>query len=157
MQDLSVSLNKSACFILNGTSGLDNLFAGDHTLSVSSDADEQLIIHIAFNATVNISNLELGIPPDDSCPATIKLFNNRNNLDFAACAEEKPTQVVDLEPAEGPTRVPVKLAAVKWNRCDSITIFVESNHGAAQSKLFSLKMFGTPVHGTNVADIGKGG
>ena len=53
--------------------------------------------------------------------------------------------------------MPVKLAPVKWNRCDSITIFIEDNHGAAQSNLFSLKMFGTPVHGTNVADIGKGG
>ena len=37
--------------------------------------------------------------------------------------------------------------------CCAVTIFVEDSHGAAQSSLHALRLLGSTVHGTNVADI----
>lgn len=47
------------------------------------------------------------------------------------------------------------LSAAKWQRVDSITIFVENNHGAETTVIHGLKIFGVPIHGTKVSDIHK--
>lgn len=60
-----------------------NLYMGDHTLYLKSDVDEQLIIHVAFHQTVSLKRLQLGLLPEESCPETIKLFVNQNNLGFS--------------------------------------------------------------------------
>lgn len=76
---------KSACYCLNESAPnqYTNLFVGDHTLGVKSDSDEQLIIHLAFLQTFKLSGISFGIPGDGSCPATVKLFANANNLGFS--------------------------------------------------------------------------
>ena len=44
-------LDKSECYARNEASGfpMTNLFIGDTRLGCKSDADEQIIIHVAFN------------------------------------------------------------------------------------------------------------
>lgn len=81
---------KNACYCLNESAPnqYTNLFVGDHTLGVKSDSDEQLIIHIAFLQTFKLSGISFGIPGDGSCPATVKLFANANNLGFSDAAGE---------------------------------------------------------------------
>jgi hypothetical protein len=83
-ENLGSLLSKSECYCLNEDvrAPHTNLFVGDHTLPLRSDADEQLLLHLALNQTVKLSSIEIGIPNDDSCPQHIKLFSNLNNLGF---------------------------------------------------------------------------
>eukprot|EP01032_Pedospumella_encystans_P015664 gene15664-17902_t len=151
---------KTGCYCLNesAVNQYTNLFCGDHTLGVRSDSDEQLIIHLAFLQTFKLSSVSFGIPGDDTCPATVKLFANVNNLGFSDATDKPATQEVQLEPTEGsPNTVTSNLQAAKWQRVESLTIFIENNHGAETTYLHSLKVFGTPVHGTNVANISSAG
>ena len=55
--DLSDKIDKSACYARNEASGfpMSNLFIGDSRLGCKSDADEQLILHIAFQEFVRVS------------------------------------------------------------------------------------------------------
>ncbi len=89
-EDLSERIAKSTCYCLNEASAgsYSHLFVGDHTLSLRSDADEQLLLHIGFNQTVNLQTVVFGVPADDSCPRTIKLFANANELGFSDAAGE---------------------------------------------------------------------
>lgn len=84
-EDVTVLLQKTGCYCLNESSPqqFTHLFVGDHTLALKSDADEQLLLHLAFGQTVSLKQIQFGVPANGSCPNTVKLFVNQNNLDFA--------------------------------------------------------------------------
>jgi hypothetical protein len=50
----------------------------------------------------------------------------------------KAIQTIEISP--GQSLVTIDLQANKWNRADSITIFVEDNHGSDVSELHSVKV-----------------
>jgi PITH domain len=56
MVNLNDKIDKSGCYARNEASGfpMTNLFIGDSQLGCKSDADEQLILHIAFNEFVKV-------------------------------------------------------------------------------------------------------
>jgi hypothetical protein len=56
---------------------------GDASLPLCSDTDEQLLLHLAFGQTVKVTALEIGVPNNESCPRTLKLFLNQNNIGFS--------------------------------------------------------------------------
>jgi len=64
MNDLSDKLDKQQCYGRNIASAfpMTNLFIGDTRLGCKSDADEQLILHIAFNETVKVSLVSFCTP-----------------------------------------------------------------------------------------------
>jgi len=59
MMDLSVKMDKTECYARNESSQypMDNLFIGDTRLGCKSDADEQLILHVAFQEFVKVRSL----------------------------------------------------------------------------------------------------
>lgn len=63
--DLSNKINKAECYARNESNQypMSNLFIGDSRLGCKSDADEQLILHIAFQEFVKVrfENEETGI------------------------------------------------------------------------------------------------
>jgi hypothetical protein len=87
-----------------------------------------------------------------------------------------------LTPTDGTAgTVTINLLAAKWQRVESrkflglsfsdivcvdhvfstlsiliVTIFVENNHGSDFTYLHALRVFGAPIHGTDVAKISKG-
>jgi hypothetical protein len=73
----------SYCLNESATGQFYNLFMGDHTLGLRSDSDEQLLIQLAFLQTFKLTTIQIGIPSDDSCPSTIKLFANTLNMGFS--------------------------------------------------------------------------
>jgi hypothetical protein len=87
-ENLNQYLTKSACYCLNEDSRHPhgNLFVGDHTLPLKSDADEQLLLQLSFQQTVIVRKLQIGIPSDNSCPHHVKLFANKLNLGFSDAA-----------------------------------------------------------------------
>ena len=59
IMDLSVKIDKTTCYAMNEDSRfpMTNLFIGDSRLGCKSDADEQLIIHIAFQEHVKVRTI----------------------------------------------------------------------------------------------------
>eukprot|EP01031_Cornospumella_fuschlensis_P046352 gene46352-56758_t len=157
MEDVTPLLSKTGCYCLNESAPQEytHLFAGDHTLALKSDADEQLLLHLAFNQTVALKQIVFGVPSDGTCPNNVKLFINKNSLGFSDASDTPPTQTITLSPSAEPngSRVTINLNAAKWQRTDSITIFVEDNHGADISSLFSIKVYGSTVHNFDVSKI----
>ena len=151
-ENITNLLAKSSCYCLNEDPRAphSNLFVGDSTLALKSDADEQLILQLAFGQTCALKSIILGVPDDDTAPATVKFFLNQSNLGFSDANDMKPIQQAILTPGKDVT---IDLLPAKWNRCDSITIFVQDNHGSSISSLHSIRIYGHAVMSTNVSDI----
>jgi len=56
MRDLGDKIDTAGCYARNEAKGfpMSNLFIGDSRLGCKSDADEQLILHIAFQEFVKV-------------------------------------------------------------------------------------------------------
>jgi PITH domain len=82
--DVTSQLSKTGCSCLNEDPRFPhtNLFIGDHTLPLKSDADEQLLLQLAFMQTMKLSSITIGVPDGESCPRTVKLFCNKPNMGF---------------------------------------------------------------------------
>lgn len=88
---LTRKLSKTACYCLNEDSNhpFGNLFLGEKDIIdgplpyLQSDVDEQLLLHLAFNQTVSLQRVEIGILGNGSCPSTIKMFVNKTNMGFS--------------------------------------------------------------------------
>eukprot|EP01038_Epipyxis_sp_PR26KG_P004461 gene4461-6309_t len=156
-QDLSSLLLKSACYCLNvnNENPISNLFEADPSLILKSDegTDEQLLLSLAFNQSVKISKLKLGLPADESRPKSLLLFANKFNLDFAEALDTPPTQVVTLPEGSTFESIIIDLQPVKWKSVDMISLLIVDNYGAPFTSLVSLSVFGIPLNGTNVAAI----
>jgi hypothetical protein len=158
--DLSPKIDNSGCFARNEASGfsMQNLFIGDSRLGCKSDADEQLILHIAFQEFVKIKTIKFvafneGSDPDSN-PSTVKVYVNRNNLGFEDIDDVDPTQTFNLTAEDfREDSNPLATKFVKFQRVQSITFFVEDNNGAETSALGSLKLMGRPVASTNMNDF----
>ncbi|ETV76736.1 hypothetical protein H257_09203 [Aphanomyces astaci] len=154
-EDLVDQFDKSNSYCLNEdpSFGYGNLFIGDESLVLKSEADEQLLIHLEFKEAVKIHSISLKAPKDDSAPSVVKLFVNRNNLGFSDVTDIEPTQKLDWTQDQLQSGTPVELRFVKFQRVTSLTIFVEENHGGEISALSSLKLFGESIQGTNMNDL----
>ena len=152
-ENITNLLAKSSCYCLNEDPHAphSNLFIGDSTLALKSDVDEQLIIHLAFTQTCALKSVVFGVPNDDSAPATVKFFLNQTNIGFGDANDMKPIQTVQLSP--GSSDKTVDLLPAKWNRTESITIFIQDNHGSPVSSLHSIRIYGTAIMNTSNAEV----
>jgi PITH domain len=89
--DITSQLSKTGCSCLNEDQRFPhtNLFIGDHTLPLRSDADEQLLLQLAFMQTMKLASIEIGVPDNGHCPHTVKLFCNKQNMGFDDAQGEK--------------------------------------------------------------------
>lgn len=138
-EHLNQYLSKSQCYCLNedATLNLANLLMGTGT-GLKSNADEQLLIHLAMNQTVKVSNIRLTLPEDETCPHTVKIYANKSSLGFDealgnisiklllmnfsnlfANADLKPTQEAKL--TQGVAIQTINLLAAKFQRVESST------------------------------------
>mmetsp|Transcript_2682 Transcript_2682/g.2949 ORF Transcript_2682/g.2949 Transcript_2682/m.2949 type:complete len:190 (+) Transcript_2682:83-652(+) len=164
MINLSTKLEKSDCYAMNEDTRfpMTNLFIGDTRLGCKSDADEQLIIHIAFQEFVKVHSIKFdefnnGVDPENN-PSTVRVFVNRNNLGFEDIEDVDPTQELELSDADLKENAdPFLVKFVKFQRVKSITLFIEDNSGGDISALGSLKIMGRLVATTNMADFKKQG
>ncbi|CCH44885.1 hypothetical protein BN7_4454 [Wickerhamomyces ciferrii] len=63
---------------------------------IESDADAQLILNIPFTGYVKIFSIILRTSGDSSnCPKQIKIFKNKDNLDFDNANDSKPTYKIE--------------------------------------------------------------
>ncbi|TIA86051.1 DUF1000-domain-containing protein [Aureobasidium pullulans] len=101
-----------------------------------SDADEQLLMHIPyatpvansfFTAQIRLHSVIIRTSQTDSAPLTLKLFINRDDLDFGTASEVQPTQTLSLSQTNDIQEVPVKRAL--FNTVRSLDLFFEDNWG----------------------------
>mmetsp|Transcript_10261 Transcript_10261/g.13764 ORF Transcript_10261/g.13764 Transcript_10261/m.13764 type:complete len:195 (+) Transcript_10261:104-688(+) len=162
MIDLSEKISKSETYARNEASNFPhtNLFIGDSRLGCKSDADEQLIVHIAFNEPVKLHSFKLtefntGADPELN-PTKILVFVNKVNIGFEDVEDIDPTQTFHLTEAdlkEGSD--PIRTQYVKFQRVRSITLFVEDNAGGDISAIGGLKLYGRTVATMNMNDFKK--
>eukprot|EP01095_Lingulamoeba_sp_RSL-Kostka_P008320 TRINITY_DN274_c0_g1_i1.p1 TRINITY_DN274_c0_g1~~TRINITY_DN274_c0_g1_i1.p1 ORF type:complete len:317 (+),score=125.92 TRINITY_DN274_c0_g1_i1:47-997(+) len=134
-------INKSRVNCLNQQedNNVSNIFKDDDSF-LESDCDEQLLLYIPFNQTVKVHSLILNCIEPANAPCVIKLFVNKEAMDFSSAETEKPTQVIELSEDQindgsggssssnkkkQPKLIPLKF--VRFQKVNSLTIFVESN------------------------------
>ncbi|KAK7920374.1 hypothetical protein PG985_008396 [Apiospora marii] len=94
---------------------------------VASDADEQLIVQVPFTGQVKLHSILLRTSPSGSAPRTLKLFINRDDVDFDAAADLPPTQVLELSQTGDVQELPVKRAL--FGKVTRLALFFEDNFG----------------------------
>ncbi len=82
-ENLNSYLSKASCFCLNEDTQNThkNLFNGSG-LPLTSNADEQLLLHLSMNQTVKLNQIRFNLPQTAEAPHTVKLFSNKVNIGF---------------------------------------------------------------------------
>lgn len=73
---------------------------------------------------------------DSSAPRTLKLFSNKDDLDFSTASEIAPTQSLDLSQTSEIQEFPVRRAL--FGNTYSLTLFIEDNFGDDVSRIYYI-------------------
>jgi hypothetical protein len=154
-QDLTALYVKSQSYCLNFDPAhpMSNLYVSDDALFLKSDTDEQLLIHIVFQTAARLSSIALRSSLDGSTPTSVRLFANLISPGFTDINELEPTQVITVGDTELSTGRKIILKQVKFQRCDSLTIFIAENRGEDFTTLSGLKIFGFTLDSLDVGSI----
>ncbi|CDH58199.1 duf1000-domain-containing protein [Lichtheimia corymbifera JMRC:FSU:9682] len=100
----------------------------DNTKFLESDADEQLIVFVPFTGTVKLRSICLRTDRTDAAPSSVKVFINRDDVDFDVVESYTPVQTWEL--VEGSDDV-VEYATriTKFTNVRNITLFFPDNFG----------------------------
>lgn len=94
--------------------------------------------HMSFRFTgqVKLQSIVIRSSNDSYAPKTLKLFINRENLDFDTAIEGDPTEVLELAQSSEVQEYPVKRHRFATTRC--LALFFEDNWGADTTKISYL-------------------
>eukprot|EP00051_Salpingoeca_urceolata_P015254 m.196911 g.196911 ORF g.196911 m.196911 type:complete len:217 (-) comp18337_c0_seq1:44-694(-) len=114
----------------------------DKSTWVESDADEQLIIFIPFTADIKLKSITVVGGEGDQHPATVKVFKNREDIDFDTVEDLDPVQQFELQPDSNAT-IEHQTRISKFQNVHNLTFFFDTNFGAETTKIHSLFLKGT--------------
>ena len=116
---------------------------------VKSDADEQLLLSVAFSSKVKVHSIKIDAPEGASAPKTLKLFVNKASLDFSDVESMAPDQTFELAPEQIGQRLELKF--VKFQNVDRLTLFFADNQGDVEvTALSGIRLWGAGLAVTNV-------
>ncbi|KAF3766136.1 DUF1000-domain-containing protein [Cryphonectria parasitica EP155] len=107
---------------------------------LASDADEQLIINIPFTGQIKLHSILLRTSQSDSAPRTLRVFQNRDDIDFSAAEELEPAQEFELSRTSEVQELPVRRA--KFGRCQRLTLFFQDNFGMGDEDVTRIGYLG---------------
>lgn len=82
----------------------------------------------SFTGQVKVHSLLIWTAPTPSAPKSVKLFKNRDDLDFATASDLSPTQTLEIpQPLPGADVFEMPLNRAHWNGTTSVTLFFEDN------------------------------
>ncbi|KAK3113515.1 hypothetical protein LTR53_009121 [Teratosphaeriaceae sp. CCFEE 6253] len=110
------------------------------TPELSSDADEQLLMHIPFTAQIRLHSILIRTSTSDSAPQNLKVYLNREDLDFSTATSLQPTQTLELAQSNDVQEVPVKRAL--FNTVRSLYLFFEDNWGQGEEDVTRVSYLG---------------
>ncbi|KAK0304218.1 hypothetical protein LTR01_007574 [Friedmanniomyces endolithicus] len=114
----------------------------DQEPELSSDADEQLLMHVptSFTAQIRLHSILIRTSTTSSAPQTLKLFLNRDDLDFSTASALPATQTLELAQSNEVQEVPVKRAL--FNTVRSLDLFFEDNWGQGEEDVTRVSYIG---------------
>jgi PITH domain len=96
---------------------------------------------------VKLHCLLIHTAPTPSAPRTLRLFKNRDDLDFATALELPPTQTVEVpQPVPGSDVFELPLNRALWNTTTSITLFFEDNWSGGEEDVTRVGYIGFKGH-----------
>jgi hypothetical protein len=109
--------------------GLADVLETAPTKVLLSDVDEQLLFRISFEGVAAITQLRFKVPAelpeDSSAPLSVKVFVNRDNMDFSDADDLAPVATRELAFADGEATFPV--SGPHFSRVSSLQVLVENN------------------------------
>lgn len=122
----------------------------------SPEEDPELLLHIPFTESVTMQSFTIRNASDateTASPRLVKLFTNREDLDFETARELPPQQAVELLPpdhfVEGTIDYPCRPAG-RFQNISSLTIFVESNYDDSGESGTEITYVGLKGKGTKM-------
>jgi hypothetical protein len=91
-----------------------------------SEADEQLLMTVPFTGQVKLHSVLIRTSDSPSAPRTLKLFSNRDDIDFDDALESRPTQELSLSRTSEVQEIPVRRAQFSCVR--KLVLFFQDNH-----------------------------
>ena len=77
---------------------------------------------------MNVKSITICGGGRESSPRSVRVFVNREDLDFSAAADATPTQVLELiDDVDAQPDAEYKLRAAKFQRVSSLTLFFDAN------------------------------
>ncbi|TMW66472.1 hypothetical protein Poli38472_004237 [Pythium oligandrum] len=114
----------------------------DHTRFLNSNEDDpEMIIYIPFTEAVSIKSICISGGEDGAHPKTVKLFTNRDDIDFSNAGELPPQQKLELvEDHIGQIDYPLQIR--KFQGVSSITLFIEDSFNGDETRIYYIGMKG---------------
>ncbi|KAI9676742.1 MAG: hypothetical protein M1829_002836 [Trizodia sp. TS-e1964] len=107
---------------------------------LESDADEQLLMFVPFTGQVKLHSLLIRTSASTSAPKTLKVFVNRDDLDFSNVPDLPATQTFSLAQTADVQEIPVKRAV--FNATQSLMLFFEENFGMGDEDITHISYIG---------------
>ncbi|KAL8909743.1 MAG: hypothetical protein Q9207_000052 [Kuettlingeria erythrocarpa] len=108
--------------------------------SLESDADEQILMFIPFTGVVKLHSVLIRSSEDPSAPKTLKLFPNRDDLDFSTVSDLQPTQTLELSQTSEIQDIPVKRTL--FGNTYNLNFFFEDNFGDDVTRIYWIGLKG---------------
>ena len=122
----------------------------------SPEDDPELLLYIPFTEAVTLQSFTIrnaSSNTETASPRKIKLFTNREDLDFETAREMPPQQALELLPpdhfVEGTIDYPCRPAG-RFQNISSLTIFVESNYDDSGNSGTEITYVGLKGKGTKI-------
>lgn len=93
-----------------------------------------------FAGQVKLHSILLRSSLSNSAPRTLKVFINRDDIDFSAAGDLPPTQEFELSQTSDIQEVPVKRAL--FGKVQSLTMFFEDNFGDGEEDVTRMSYAG---------------
>ncbi|KAI5122007.1 hypothetical protein M0805_001839 [Coniferiporia weirii] len=116
---------------------------------LESDVDEQLLLNVHFNQSVRVRSIVIHVKEENLsyAPKSIKLFINRPSIGFEDvedASDAETAQVLELMESDVRQNNPIVLRYVKFQKVNSLHIFVASNQGdESTTRIDGIDFFGS--------------
>ncbi|KAH7106264.1 DUF1000-domain-containing protein [Auriculariales sp. MPI-PUGE-AT-0066] len=139
--NLFLRIAHSNIVALNSTCGQPAKVGSDETISIESDADDQMILRVPFTGIVKLKSVLIKAGPGDQTPTRVALYANEEGIDFDDVATKQPTQEFELVQNRDVGEYHVK--ATKFSNVSEISLFFPASQGAETIQLYYIGFMGT--------------
>lgn len=110
----------------------------------SCEDDPELLLHIPFDGELKVKAITVIGGPAGTSPASVKLFLNRDDLDFGMVQEMQPVQEFTLnEDFAGVLEYPTQVT--KFQNVHALDMYFPDNMGADHTQIFFVGIKGEHV------------
>src|SRR3569833_492017 len=107
---------------------------------VGSTRSTNTITSYSFTGQVKLHSILLRTSASASAPKTLRVFQNREGMDFSAAEDEEPTQELELSQTSEVQELPVKRA--RFARVQRLTLFFPDNFGDGDEDVTRISYLG---------------